>query len=155
KVVLRVSIPPGAAILPTATDNLRDTDPVGPLDLGGVPENAVLLPPNTLGRITVTKAYTRKLGYWKSRRTNRALASFAGGVPQQGTPGVVAPWWAWSDAELDEYFIANSERIPAGWWFHDRGPVRAAQEALAAYEEADRVMRQAQRAFTALPTGHA
>ena len=76
-------------------------------------------------------------------RTNRPLAVFAPNVPQKGAANVAAPWWAWSDAELDEYFILNSERIPAGWWFHDLGAVDAAGEAVAVYEEAAATMREA------------
>ena len=41
----------------------------------------MLLGPNTLARVTVTKGYTRvggsKLGYWKSSHTGRNLASLA------------------------------------------------------------------------------
>jgi hypothetical protein len=119
-IVIRVSIPPGAAILPRATVALGVQPPATP------PEPTVLLPYQTLARIQVTKAYTvpaRSLGYAASRLSGD-LASFTAssaaiGVPQRGSANVSAPPWAWSDDEISEYFLASSEQIEAGWWFHD------------------------------------
>ena len=158
KVAVRVSIPAGAAVVPNLTANIDDTTALGPLD-PREPVTNVLLGPNTLARVTVTKGYTRvggsKLGYWKSSRTDRDLASFADGVPQKGTAEVVAPWWAWSEAELDEYFLAGSERVAAGWWFKSIDHVRAVEEARARHQETRRGVRDARHNLQTTDPGYA
>jgi hypothetical protein len=124
-VMIRVSIPAGAAILPLATWGvpLREDD-------AGPHEPEVWLPAPTLARIQATKAYTVSERGYTSKRLSADLASQTAGhpgqmVPQRGSARVFAPGWSWSDKEIEEYFLGDNgltqagEPIPAGWWFHD------------------------------------
>ncbi|MFL5910039.1 MAG: macro domain-containing protein, partial [Gaiellaceae bacterium] len=131
-VVVRVSIPPGAAILPDATAGIGGAAPGA--YTGTANDLTWLLPPNTLARVTVTKIYKRKGNYpfemYLAKRVNGDLASYTAHAPRKGTSKVTAPAWAWTDAEITEYFLTDGERIPAGYWFHDTSAAYAYEQVL-------------------------
>jgi len=108
--MLKVSIPPGAAILPLATRDARRA---------GI-EGEVWLPPNTLARVQVTKAYTIDArGRRWSSVLRRDLASLMAG--------------------------AAGEPIDAGWLFHNRGHIAADRR----YQQARRNLEDQHKAFRA------
>jgi len=124
-IMIRVSIPAGAAILPLATWGVPPRE-----DDAGPHEPEVWLPAPTLARIQATKAYTVSERGYTTRPLSADLASQTVGhpgqvVPQRGSASVFAPGLSWSDKEIEEYFLGDNgltqagEPIPAGWWFHD------------------------------------
>jgi hypothetical protein len=119
--VLEVSIPPGAAILPRATSG------TGPM---GGRETESWLPPNALARVRVVRAFEHSQVFGSSVSVQyNDLARRVAGVPQAGHAEVQAPWWAWSDAEIGRYFLPGSATIPAGLHFPDPGLATADQAA--------------------------
>jgi hypothetical protein len=117
QILVRVSIPAGAAILPNATRAALAGDDGTPQD------QEVWLPPNTLARIRLTRAYATWGPVVTGMAASGDLAAITAGVPQAGSAEVTAPAWAWTDAEIEEHFLAGREEIDAGWWF--RGPADA------------------------------
>jgi hypothetical protein len=116
--MLRVSIPPGAAILPWAT---RDGTAAGN-------EAEVWLPRNGLARIQVTRSYTYEtLRGQAPSALNRDLAALTADAPQAGSPQVTAPAWAWTEAEISQRFLSGGEPIEAGWLFLSPGHHPAAE----------------------------